>query len=251
MSKVSFQHWQQAKEIFEGALERTSAERAEFLDRACTGDAALREEVESLLRSYYEAGSFMESPAVASAGASFVGKHTQLKVGQRVKHYEVLAPIGEGGMGEVYLARDTTLGRRVALKLLPEYVSRDPDRLRRFKREARTASTLSHPNVCVIHEIGETEDARPFIAMEYIEGITLRQRMKATAMKLGNALDIAIQVADALTAAHEGGVIHRDIKPENIMIRRDGYVKVLDFGLAKQTQRSRFDGSPTVSTWLN
>ncbi len=251
MSKVSFQHWQQAKEIFEGALERTSAERAEFLDRACTGDAALREEVESLLRSYYEAGSFMESPAVASAGASFVGKHTQLKVGQRVKHYEVLAPIGEGGMGEVYLARDTTLGRRVALKLLPEYVSRDPDRLRRFKREARTASTLSHPNVCVIHEIGETEDARPFIAMEYIEGATLRQRMNDQPMNLGHALDIAIQVADALAAAHEAEIIHRDIKPENIMIRRDRYVKVLDFGLAKLTERSRPGASTqTMSTLM-
>ncbi len=153
-------------------------------------------------------------------------------------------------MGEVYLAKDTTLGRRVALKVLPEYVVRDPDRLRRFKQEARSASTLNHPNVCVIHEIGETEDGRPFIAMEHIEGVTLRQRMNEHALKLGDALDIAIQVADALTAAHEARIVHRDIKPENIMIRRDGYVKVFDFGLAKLTeQRQHFDNA-TMSTLL-
>src|SRR6185503_4277286 len=176
-------------------------------------------------------GSFMESPAVAQAADSLAAP--KLSHGQRVKHYQIVKLIGEGGMGEVYLATDTILGRRVALKVLPAFVSKDPDRLRRFTQEARAASRLSHPNVCVVHEIGETDDGRPFIGMEYVEGMTLRQRMKKQGMKLGDVLDIGIQVADALTAAHEAGIVHRDIKPENIVIRPEGYVKVLDFGLAK------------------
>jgi eukaryotic-like serine/threonine-protein kinase len=250
MSRVDSQHWQQVKELFEAALEQPVSERSQFLDRACGSDGLLRDEVESLLRSHDEAGSFLETPAVASAAESLISKQSKLSVGQKVKHYEILALIGEGGMGEVYLAKDTILGRQVAVKLLPEYLSRDPDRLRRFKQEARTASTLSHPNVCVIHEIGESSDGRPFIAMEYIEGITLRQRMNDRRMKLGDALDFAIQVADALTAAHEAGIIHRDIKPENIMIRRDGYLKVLDFGLAKLTGRVKPVTDTTMSTLL-
>jgi serine/threonine protein kinase/Tol biopolymer transport system component len=250
MSKVNKAHWQRVKEVFEGAVERQGDERAQFLDRVCAAEVALREEVESLLRSYGEAGSFMEAPAVAAAARSLVGEQNMLMVGQLVKHYEIVAPIGEGGMGEVYLAKDTLLGRRVALKVLPEYVGKDPDRLKRFKQEARSASTLNHPNVCVIHEIGETDDGRPFIAMEHIEGVTLRQRMNDRTMKLGDVLEIAIQVADALTAAHEAGIVHRDIKPENIMIRRDGYVKVFDFGLAKLTERRYSGENATLSTLL-
>ena len=153
-------------------------------------------------------------------------------------------------MGEVYLATDTILGRRVALKVLPAFVSKDPDRLRRFTQEARAASRLSHPNVCVVHEIGETDDGRPFIAMEYVEGMTLRQRMGNQTMKLGDVLDVAIQTADGLTAAHEAGIIHRDIKPENIMIRSEGYVKILDFGLAKLTERHKGAMHATMSTLI-
>lgn len=250
MNEFDVQHWQQVKNVFEGALERQGTERSEYLERACASDSALREEVDSLLRSYGQAGSFMESPAIAAAAQSLVGEQRKLAVGQLVKHYQILEAIGEGGMGEVYLAKDTVLSRRVALKVLPHYVVRDPDRLRRFKQEARTASTLNHPNVCVIHEIGETDDGRPYIAMEYIEGVTLRQRMDEHAMKLGDALKIATEVADALTAAHEAGIVHRDIKPENIMIRRDGYVKVFDFGLAKLTERAHASESATTSTLL-
>jgi len=250
MSEAHKKHWQQVKDVFEGALGRQGGDREAFLDSACSNNAALRHEVESLLRSHGQAGSFMEAPAVALAAESLIGEQKKLLVGQTVKHYQVVAPIGEGGMGEVYLAKDTTLGRRVALKVLPEYVVRDPDRLRRFKQEARSASTLNHPNVCVIHEIGETEDGRPFIAMEHIEGVTLRRRMNERALKLGDALDIAIQVADALTAAHEARIVHRDIKPENIMIRRDGYVKVFDFGLAKLTEQRQHSDNATMSTLL-
>ncbi|HEX5602535.1 MAG TPA: serine/threonine-protein kinase, partial [Pyrinomonadaceae bacterium] len=237
--------WQRVKEIFDGALERQGDERAAFLDRACDGDEEVREEVESLLRSYEVAGSFMESPAVAHADLE-----QKLTPGQRVKHYQIVNLIGEGGMGEVYLATDTILGRRVALKVLPTFVSKDPERLRRFTQEARAASRLSHPNVCVVHEIGETEDGRPFIAMEYVEGMTLRQRIRNQAMKLGDVLDIAIQIADGLTAAHEAGIVHRDIKPENIIIRSEGYVKILDFGLAKLTERHQSATTTTMPTLL-
>jgi serine/threonine protein kinase/Tol biopolymer transport system component len=239
------ERWQRVKEIFEGALERQGDERAAFLDRAADGDEEVREEVESLLRSYEVAGSFMESPAVAHADLE-----QRLTPGQRIKHYQIVNLIGEGGMGEVYLATDTILGRRVALKVLPTFVSKDPERLRRFTQEARAASRLSHPNVCVVHEIGETEDGRPFIAMEYVEGVTLRERIRNQAMKLGDALDIAIQVAEGLTAAHEAGIVHRDIKPENIIIRPEGYVKILDFGLAKLTERHKSATTTTMPTLL-
>ena len=247
MKDTDPQRWQQVKQIFEGALELHGDEREAYLTSACEGQTEVRTEVESLLRSYEVAGSFMEAPAVAHAADTLAEKLTP---GQRIKHYQIVNLIGEGGMGEVYLATDTILGRRVALKVLPTFVSKDPERLRRFTQEARAASRLSHPNVCVVHEIGETDDGRPFIAMEYVEGVTLRQRMREHAMKLGDVLDIAIQIADALTAAHEAGIVHRDIKPENIVLRPEGYVKILDFGLAKLTERYKGVSHATMSTLL-
>jgi eukaryotic-like serine/threonine-protein kinase len=250
MSSVSSEHWQQVKELFEKALEYRGAERAQFLERACGGDVELRKEIDSLLRSYDSADSFMETPAVQSAAESLLGQEKKLLPGQHLRHYEIISCIGEGGMGEVYLARDTKLGRRVALKLLPEYLRSDPERLKRFKQEARTASTLSHPNVCVVHEVNETDGGHPFIAMEFIEGVTLRQRLNEGELTLGTALDLAIQVADALAAAHEAGIIHRDIKPENIMLRPDGYAKVLDFGLAKLAETRRHGSDTAMSTLL-
>jgi eukaryotic-like serine/threonine-protein kinase len=150
-------------------------------------------------------------------------------------HYETLQKLGEGGMGEVYLAQDTRLGRLVALKLLPSKFTEDTMRMRRFQQEARAVSSLNHPNILTIYEIGEAEGEQ-FIAMEYVEGVTLRERMNDTRMSLSTILDISIQISMALSAAHEASIIHRDIKPENIMIRRDGYVKVLDFGLAKLSE---------------
>ncbi len=248
MSDSDPQRWHRVKDIFQGALERKGAEREAFLDRECD-ESSLRGEVESLLRSYEVAGSFMESPAVAQAADSLAADQ-KLAAGQRVKHYQIINLLGEGGMGEVYLASDTILGRQVALKVLPAFVRNDADRLRRFTQEARAASRLSHPNVCVVHEIGETDDGRPFIAMEYVEGVTLRHHLKNQALKLGDVLDIAIQIADALTAAHENGIVHRDIKPENVMIRPEGYVKILDFGLAKLTERHKGALQTTMSTLL-
>jgi serine/threonine protein kinase/Flp pilus assembly protein TadD len=158
-------------------------------------------------------------------------------VSRTISHYRILDKLGSGGMGEVYLAEDRRLGRKLALKILPAEFTRDPDRLARFEQEARAASALNHPNIITIYEVGEHEGAH-FIATEFIEGRTLRQLTPSTGMPIGEALEISIQVAGALQAAHEAGITHRDIKPENVMIRPDGYVKVLDFGLAKLTEKS-------------
>ena len=235
------EQWQHIKELFESALERAPDERSAFLDLACDGDESVRKEVESLLASFDEGESFMERPAVALAAETLAGSQGESLIGQTIGHYKMIREIGSGGMGEVYLAQDVKLGRPVALKLLPSYLSKDEDRLRRFEREARTASALNHPNVCVIHEVGETEDDRHYMAMEYVDGVTLRLHMMSTQMGLSEVLDVAVQIASGLAAAHEVGIVHRDIKPENIMLRCDGYVKVLDFGLAKFTEQPTTD----------
>src|SRR5689334_2798535 len=173
--------------------------------------------------------------------------------GVRFNQYIILSQLGGGGMGEVYLAQDTKLGRRVALKLLPVQFTSDTERVHRFEQEARAASALNHPNIITIHEIdqAQTESGDThFIAAEFIEGQTINQRLALGRMKLIEALDVAIQVASALTAAHAAGIVHRDIKPENIMLRPDGYIKVLDFGLAKLTEKfdSEEDVDPEAST---
>jgi serine/threonine protein kinase len=250
MNETRAANWDQVKELFEAVLARPFAERDEFLAQATRGDDELRREVESLIKSYGQAESFLEQPAAHSAAESLLASHKKLNAGDRVEHYEVISAIGEGGMGEVYLARDTKLGRRVALKLLPDYFAKDANRMRRFKQEARAASVLNHPNVCVIHEVGQTEDGRPFITMEYVEGPTLRERMAAGDMKLREALDVAVQIADALAAAHGAGIVHRDIKPENVVLRPDGYIKVLDFGLAKLTESREGVDSQTATTLM-
>src|SRR6266566_8281342 len=238
------ERWRQVKNLFHSALERESNHRAVFLDEACAGDLLLRREVESLIASHERTGSFIDSPAYELGAELLTEDQTETLVGQRIAHYEILALLGSGGMGEVYLAQDTRLGREIALKLLPAQFTTDKDRLRRFKQEAHAASSLSHPNVCMIHEVGETEDDRHYIAMEYVDGVTLRQHITETRMQIGEALDVAVQVASGIAAAHEVGVVHRDVKPENIMLRRDGYVKVLDFGLAKLTEQPTTDVTP-------
>ena len=155
-----------------------------------------------------------------------------------ISHYRIVSKIGEGGMGEVYLAHDTKLDRRVALKILPEEFAGDTERMRRFVQEAKSASGLNHPNIITIHEIGDA-DGSHFIATEYVEGETLSRRLRSEPMSLTSALDIAIQIASALQAAHNAGIVHRDIKPDNVMIRPDGLVKLLDFGIAKLTEKTR------------
>ncbi len=153
--------------------------------------------------------------------------------GTRLDAYEIVRPLGKGGMGEVWLATEVRLGRKVALKLLPAELTGDPIRVQRFEQEARAASALNHPNVCHIYALGETPDGQHYIAMELVEGDTLRQRLSTVRLAIREALDIAIQVAAVLSAAHAAGIVHRDIKPENVMLRPDEFVKVLDFGLAK------------------
>src|SRR5215470_16430613 len=237
------EQWNRIKELFASARERTADERHAFLEQACAGDELLRREVQSLLAAFPEGESFLEMPLVDVAAEALAGVTSESAIGQVIGHYHVTGALGRGGMGEVYLAQDTRLGRRVALKLLPTYLSNDEDRLQRFGQEARAASALNHPNVCVIHEVGETESGRPYMAMEYIDGVTLRQHQTGARLQLGEVLEVAVQVASGLAAAHAACIVHRDIKPENLMLRRDGYVKVLDFGLAKLTEQEASDAT--------
>lgn len=238
------ERWQQLKQIFQSALERNAAERDAFLSQACANDPALRGEVESLISSHDQAGDYIEVMA-AEAATEMLANHPTI-VGKQIGHYQVLNLIGHGGMGEVFLAQDTRLGRKVALKLLRTEFTTNEERLRRFQQEARAASSLNHPNILTIHEIGQ-DDSLHFMATEYVEGETLRQHLSRGPMPLGQALDVAIQVAGALAAAHQAGIIHRDIKPENVMLRTDSYVKVLDFGLAKLAETKIADSeSPTL-----
>jgi serine/threonine-protein kinase len=235
---MAHENWQQVKEIFADALRQTPEMRPEFLDSACRDDKNLRREVESLLTSFDSAESFMETPAVGEMpDVSETGAH-RLESGTRFGHYEIIALLGTGGMGEVYLAEDTKLDRKVAVKILNEKFSRHESNLDRFIREAKAASSLNHPNILVIHEIGEA-DYTHYIVSEFVEGKTLREIFKEKNLELKECLDISIQVANALSVAHEAHLIHRDIKPENMIIRPDGYIKILDFGLAKLIEKKK------------
>jgi eukaryotic-like serine/threonine-protein kinase len=241
------ERWQQVKQIFQSALERNPAERSAFLNQACADDPALRSEVESLIASHDQAGDSIEAMAAEAATEMLGDDQAGQIVGKQIGHYQVLSRLGRGGMGEVFLARYSSLGRKVALKLLRSDFTRNEERLRRFRQEARAASALNHPNILTIHEIGQ-EDSLHFMATEYVEGETLREHLAGAHITLGQTLDVAVQVASALAAAHQAGIIHRDIKPENVMLRTDGYVKVLDFGLAKLVEPKTFDtAAPTLA----
>ena len=241
------ERWQQINDLFQSATELPPKERAAFLNEACHGDKSLRREVESLLASYERAANFIESPAYEVAPELLTNDTPGRLVGELIGHYRIESLIGVGGMGEVYLARDEQLGRKVALKLLPESLTANEAQLSRFKTEARAASALNHPNILTVYEIGADAN-RQFIATEFIEGMTLRASLARGRMNLRDALEIAVQVASALAAAHETGVVHRDIKPENIMLRPDGYAKVLDFGIAKLTEQHPGSDSHEVGT---
>ncbi len=227
--------WQKIREVFDSALRRQPDERRMFVNEACGQDKTLLAEVESLLSSLDSAEGFMETPAVAEVAHMIEIETKKLEAGKLFGHYEIIEQIGVGGMGEVYLAKDTRLERRIALKILPEKFATDRGRMRRFVRESKSASALNHPNIITIYEIGEADNTH-FIATEYIEGDTLRERLKGSAVNLKSALEMAIQVASALDVAHRNGIVHRDIKPENVMIRPDGLVKILDFGIAKLSE---------------
>src|SRR6266542_2108340 len=223
---------QTIKGIFQTALDCEPDQLNAFLDETCAGDEVLRGKVEALLASHQLAGNFIESPVAGLAASIVENGQADLLVGRTIGHYKISKRIGTGGMGDVYLAIDMTAGRKAALKLLPERFTGDAERLKRFQQEAHALVGLNHPNILTIYEIGEDHSTH-YIASELIEGETLRQRLVRGRMELREAVDVAIQVASALAAAHETGIVHRDIKPENIMLRPDGYVKVLDFGIAK------------------
>src|SRR5438067_2399858 len=227
---------QTIEEIFYAALDQEPDQIGAFLDTACEGDEPLRCKVEALLASRQRAGSFIETSAVGLATRIIQNGQADLLVGRKFGHYKLSERIGIGGMGEVYLASDITAGRKAALKLLPMRFTGDAERLKRFQQEAHAVVALNHPNILTVYEIGEDHSIN-YIASELIEGEPLRQRVTRGRIEVGEALDVAIQVASALDAAHEAGIVHRDIKPDNIILWPDGYVKVLDFGIAKLAEQ--------------
>src|SRR2546428_11316200 len=222
---------QQLQDLFHAAVVLKPNERAAYLERACRGDDSLRQSVESLIQSHEESGHFIDSPVFEAAAEMLADGH-ELRPGYTLGHYEIHSMLGEGGMGKVYLAEDTKLKRKVALKVLPTVHSGDEQARRRLLREAQAAAAPDHLNICAIYEVDE-ESNPSYIAMQYIKGETLEARMARERLSLDDALRIAAQVADALAEAHAHNIVHRDIKPSNIMLASRGQVKVLDFGLAK------------------
>jgi Tol biopolymer transport system component len=248
--KFQFSHmnrakWQKIEELFNAAFELPREKQSAFLDSICK-DNELRSEVESLLKNSEKEDSFLE--ANLSLGLAVLSEEKKrLLIGKKIGHYQIIRLLGEGGMGEVYLAEDLHLNRQVALKLLPAYLVEDEESVARFRKEALAASSISHPNIAHIYEAGIDKECR-FIAMELVEGTTLRELIKQKKLDVITALDIIWQTVNALVSAHQAGIIHRDIKPENIMIRSDGYVKVLDFGIAKLLEPSASEPKKNISS---
>lgn len=223
------------EEVYHGVLEIASNEREAFLQKHCGDDIELRQEVESLLAFDVSSAEILDSPPKSLANDVFFQQEKFDLTGKKISHYKIVKLIGKGGMGEVYLAEDINLNRQVALKVLPRELIQRQDRLKRFEQEAQAASALNHPNILTVHEFG-FENNLHFIVTEFVDGIILSEKMGSGRLSLDETLDIAAQITSALAQAHEAGIIHRDIKPDNIMIRRDGYIKILDFGLAKLIQ---------------
>jgi eukaryotic-like serine/threonine-protein kinase len=236
-SSSSSDRWRQLEALFYEALELKPEARPDFLEQKCNGDTELRKEVETLLDSAEKPMDFLEKPVLEAASQMVAeNPHETIAPGTQLAHYQIISMLGAGGMGEVYLAEDMHLRRKVALKMLAPELTRDERGLRRFEHEAHAASALNHPNILTIHEFGQANGLH-FIASEFIDGVTLSQRLVSGRIELNAAVDIAIQMASALAAAHASGIVHRDIKPDNVIVRTDGIVKVLDFGIAKLSGR--------------
>ncbi|HSE98298.1 MAG TPA: protein kinase [Blastocatellia bacterium] len=235
------ERYKQVGEIYRAVLELEPEHRIAYIERACQGDDALRREVESLLEYEDEADQFIETPAVQLMASKIVQTQRLLRVGDSLSRYRIVSELGIGGMGEVYLAEDTQLGRQIALKVLPGAFTHHRDRLKRFQIEARAAGALNHPNIATVHSV-EEDDGQYFITMEYVEGQPLSEVIPAEGMDLDTFFDLFIPLSDALAHAHEKGIIHRDIKPTNIIVTPDGVPKILDFGLARITKNDTGDG---------
>jgi serine/threonine protein kinase len=224
--------FQKVDELYHEALSKPPAERANFLEAACGGDEELRREVGVLLAYQEKAGKFMDAPAMDVAARMLARTKDHKLAGSQLGPYEILSLLGAGGMGEVYLARDSRLERTVAVKVLPAELIDNREQLKRFVQEAKAASSLNHPNIITIYDIGSERDI-DFVVMEYVAGKTLDQLIPRKGLRLNETLKVAIQMADALAKAHSAGIVHRDLKPTNVMVTDNGLVKVLDFGLAK------------------
>src|SRR5215210_7344294 len=229
------ERWHEVDRLFAEALERPPAERPAFLDAACAGDAALRREVERLLAADEQGAGFLAGTPAELLELAFAGQGPATLSGRTISHFQIGEPLGSGGMGVVYEAEDTRLGRPVALKFLAPELVREPAAKARFLLEARAASALDHANLCTILEAGESEDGLLFLAMPRYDGESLERRIARGPLPVEEAVDIAIQAARGLAKAHEHGIIHRDVKPGNLFVTRDGVVKILDFGIAKLT----------------
>ncbi|HZI46798.1 MAG TPA: serine/threonine-protein kinase, partial [Pyrinomonadaceae bacterium] len=240
------ERWQKVEEIFQGALDLPETERPSALANACAGDLELQRETTSLLKAHDAAVDFLEESVLELDADVLIREGDERRAGIRIAHYEILERLGSGGMGEVYLARDERLARLVALKILPTYFVSEAERLRRFQMEARAASALNHANILTVYEVGESHDTH-FIATEYIEGETIRDLIAGAHLTLGETLEIISQLLNGLSAAHAAGIVHRDIKPDNVMRRKDGTVKILDFGIAKLIEDSASELSALTS----
>ena len=240
---MNAERWKQIDELFDAVLEIPNERREDFLSKKCDGDDDLKREVLSLLDAQKKTERFMENSAMNLMAKELAQNRTEVYsfVGKEFGTYKIEKPIGAGGMGEVYLAHDDKLKRKVALKILPVEFVADPERIKRFEREARMISALNHPYIVTIYDVGEANGVN-YIATEYVEGDTVRELINR-GVDLKKTLSIISQTCEALAAAHKAGIIHRDIKPENIMLRPDGFVKVLDFGLAKLNEPNEFQQS--------